>query len=138
MTKIHIVPQGSESIEGYQKIEVINGSVDLNSLSMNECDFILASDILDEVPVANIQTFVQLLESRTRRGGKICIGGTDIRLLSRAIISGEINSAEANEVIFRGRSCLDMSSIRSLLQSLGLKVSSTNYQGYRYEIEATR
>ena len=61
MTKIHIVPQGSESIEGYQKIEVINGSVDLNSLSMNECDFILASDILDEVPVANIQTFVQLL-----------------------------------------------------------------------------
>tara|TARA_A100001201_G_C4091763_1_gene202376 strand:+ start:182 stop:598 length:417 start_codon:yes stop_codon:yes gene_type:complete len=138
MTKIHIVPQGSESIEGYQKIEVINGSIDLNSLAMNECDFILASDILDEVPVSNIQTFVQLLESRTRRGGKICIGGTDIRLLSRAIISGEINSAEANEVIFRGRSCLDMSSIRSLLQSLGLKVSSTNYQGYRYEIEATR
>ena len=138
MTKIHIVPKGSEAVDGYQKVEVINGSVDLNNLAMNECDFILASDILDEVPVGNVQGFVKLIESKTRRGGKICIGGTDIRLLSRAIVCGEINSAEANEVIFRGRSCLDMSSIKSLLQSLGLKVSSTSYQGYRYEIEATR
>ena len=43
MTKIHIVPKGSDAIEGYQKVEVVDGSIDLNNIAMNECDFILAS-----------------------------------------------------------------------------------------------
>ena len=35
MTKIHIVPQGSEAIDGYEKIEVVNGGADLTRFARN-------------------------------------------------------------------------------------------------------
>lgn len=138
MTKIHIVPQGSEAIDGYEKIEVVNGTADLTRFARNECDFILASDILDEMTVDSAPDFIQLLESKTRKGGKICIGGSDINLISRAVITGELDVAEANKTIFHGRSCLSLESVQNLLTSLNLKIKTTSFQGYRYEIEAIR
>ena len=138
MTKLHIVPQGAQGIDGYDKVEVINGSADLSPYAMNECDFILASDILDEVQIDNIPQFIQILESRMRRGSKLVIGGTDIRLLSRAIIRGDLAADEANRLMYRGRSCLDLNSVKGILSSLNLKISTTSFQGFRYELEAIR
>jgi hypothetical protein len=138
MTKLHLVPQGAEGIDGYDKVEVINGVADLAPYAMNECEFILASDILDEVQVDNIPQFLQLLESRMRKGSKLVIGGTDIGLLSRAIIRGDIEVDEANRVVYRGRSCLDLSFVKTILLSLGLSISTTSFQGFRYELETIR
>ena len=138
MTKLHLVPEGAEGIDGYDKVEVINGVADLTSYAMNECEFILASDILDEVQVDNIPQFLQVLESHMRKGSKLVIGGTDIRLLSRAIVRGDIAADEANRVMYKGRSCLDLSSVKDMLLSLGLKISTTSFQGFRYELETIR
>ena len=138
MTKIHIVPQGSEAIGGYEKIEVGNGAADLSRFARNECEVILASDILDEMTVDSAPGFIQLLESKMRKGGKICIGGSDINLICRAVITGELDVAEANKTIFNGRSCLSLESVQTLLTSLNLNIKTTSFQGYRYEIEAIR
>ena len=138
MTKLHLVPQGAESIDGYDKVEVINGVADLTPYAMNECEFILASDILDEVQVDNVPQFLQLLESRMRRGAKLVIGGTDIRLISRAIIRGDLATEEANKVVYQGRSCLDLSAVTKILLALGLQISTTSFQGFRYELETIR
>jgi hypothetical protein len=73
-----------------------------------------------------------------RRGAKLVIGGTDIRLISRAIIRGDLATEEANRVIYKGRSCLDLSAVTKMLLALGLQISTTSFQGFRYELETIR
>ncbi len=138
MTKLHVVAKGEESVQGYEKVEIVNGFADLASYSNNECSFVLASDCLDEIPIQNLQNFIALLESKMRKGATLVIGGTDIRLVARAIVRGDLSVGPANELLYKSRSCVDLNNVIRLLDSLNLKITSTVFQGFKYEIEATR
>ena len=138
MRKIHVVPKGSETIQGYDKVEVSESGIDMSGISDNECSFILASDIVDEIPTDNIANALQIFVSKMRKGSTLITGGTDIRLLSRAVVRGDIPTVEASKLMSASNSCVDLITVTGLLKSLGLTIKSTAYQGVRYEIEATR
>jgi hypothetical protein len=138
MKKIHVVPKGSETIKGYDKVEVSEDGIDMSGVSDNECSFILASDIVDEIPTESITGALSIFVSKMRLGATLITGGTDIRLVSRAVVRGDIKVGDASKLMSASQSCVDLNLTVTILKSLGLTIKSTAYEGFRYEIEAVR
>ena len=136
--KIHILEKGGEPIGGYSVVELKDGKADMGSLSDNECESILASDVVDHIDIQNVHEFLVDARKKMRMGASIIVGGTDIRLLSRAIINNQIDVMEANSLVYSKRSCSDINSVLSILQAVGLTIVSTKMIGIHYEIEAKR
>ena len=136
--KIHIVREGQESIENYNKVTVSNNSVDLSDISDNECAFILAGDTLDNFSQENIPNFIQSLTKKVRMGGSLVVGGTDIRLFSKSVINGLIPENEASSIIGLVQSMTMIANTIDIIKSLEMQVESTQINGYHYEIKAKR
>ena len=136
--KIHVVTQKEQHIEGFERVEVKDGVVNLDAYSDNECDTILASDSLDHFDFPRMQSFILAARQKMRMGSKLIIGGTDIRLLSRHIGDGSIGIEDANELLFSKRCCADLTTVTNLVQHIGLNILTTKLSGIHYEIEASR
>jgi len=137
--KIHIaVAPEQETIEGFKRVEVIDGAFDLSDIADNECTFIMASDMLNAIPVEHVEGLVKFLRSKMRINGRLVIGGLDIRLLARNIVRGAVDTGMANNIIYGSRSCLDFNTTKNLLRSCGLTIDTSRILGDSYEIEATR
>jgi hypothetical protein len=136
--KIHIVNPQQEHVEGFERVEVTNGEVNLSQLADNECSFILATDILNAMSVNQIGNNLQEIRKKMRINSTLVIGGIDIRLLARNIVSGQMKTDEANSFIFSNKSCLDLALAKNLVKSLGLQIEMTRVTGVSYEIEAKR
>ena len=136
--KLHIVNPEQDVIEGYERVDVVNGVIDLSPYAENECDFILASDSLNGMSIEQAHQAVFEITKKMRSNAKLVIGGLDIRLVARHIVRGGWNTPEANQNIFSNSSCLDVNYTRNLLSSCGLTIESTRVLGLSYEIEATR
>lgn len=136
--KVHLVRAGSESIGGYTKIEYQGDLSCLNVLSDNECEFILANDIMDSFSVSNIEHVVKSLLSKLRLNGTIVIGGTDIRLFCKHVVNSLINEKEAAEIIAKSQSMTSSNSMYDYMNGLGLNVKSLQISGVHYEITAVR
>ncbi len=136
--KIHIVNKAEDHVQGYEKVEITEDGFNLSKYADNECSFILASDCLDLIEHEDIQDRILSLRKKMRIGSTLVVGGTDIRLLARAITNGSIDTATANLIIRHKKSCLDVNSISKILTELGLKIVTTKISGLHYEIEASR
>ena len=136
--KAHVVNKSEENITGYQRVEVSGGAADFQSCSDNECTDILISNSLDSVDLNGVQDLLMQARQKLRIGGSLVVGGTDIRLLSRAVVSGSMGVAQANEVLYAKMSCSDVNTILDLLRSLGLTIISSKVAGLHYEIESRR
>jgi len=136
--KMHIVDKGEETIAGYSRVEVKDEDVDLGEFSDNECSFILASDCLDLFSHEKVPNLLFKARQKLRMGGKLMVGGTDIRLLARAIINGSIDTQSANNILFNKRSCSEVNDVVKTLEDIGLNVLSMRISGIHYEIEASR
>ena len=136
--KVHVVTTKEEHVGGYERVEVSNGQIDLEKFSDNECMHILASDALDELGYEDVKKFLTTVRKKLRMQGSAVVGGVDIRLLSRHIINGSINTEQANQTLFNKKSCHDVNLVSSILSDLGLNIISTRISGIHYEIEASR
>jgi hypothetical protein len=136
--KIHIVDPEQETIEGYERVEVEGGNVDLSKYADNECDFILASDCINGMSIEQAHRAIVEIRQKMRINARLVIGGLDLRLMARHIIRGGWNTQEANAAIFNNSSCLDLNYTKNLIESCGLKIETTRILGLSYEIEATR
>jgi|TARA_R100001129_G_scaffold180026_1_gene157584 hypothetical protein len=136
--KLHIVNPEQDTIEGYERVEVLDGNIDLRSYADNECELILASDCLNGMSIEQVHHAIVGISQKMRLNGRLIIGGLDIRLLARHIIRGGWSTPEANENIFGNRSCLEINYTKNLIKSCGLTIDSTRVLGLSYEIEATR
>tara|TARA_B100000131_G_C17907355_1_gene528934 strand:+ start:305 stop:724 length:420 start_codon:yes stop_codon:yes gene_type:complete len=136
--KVHVVNKNEESITGYQRVEISGGIADFQGCSDNECTSILMTTSLDSVDLNGVQKLLHQARQKMRIGGSLVVGGTDIRLLSRAVVSGSLDTQQANEVLYSKSSCSDVNTVVDLLRSLGLSVISTKVAGIHYEIESVR
>ena len=136
--KIHIVNKDEESIEGYSKVEVENGSLDLTNYSNNECTFIFASDLADMFRYEELPNNLSQIRAKMRLGSTLVVGGTDARLLCRAVIDGSIDIPTMNNVIYSKSSCSSLNTLEDIVSSLGLQVITTKISGVHYEIECQR
>jgi hypothetical protein len=136
--KIHIVREGQETIKGFTKVLVKDGVINFNDVSDNQSVFILAGDVLDEFPIEKTQECLKLILQKLRLGGKLVIGGTDIRLFCKSVINSLITKENASNTIFNCKSMTDIETVLLLIRSAGLNVITTQTNGVHYEITAER
>ena len=141
--KVHLVKSEESLIKGYKPIVLLpTGSLgklnNLNILSDNECEFILANDTLDEFSRQEIPEVIQMLIKKLRINGTLVLGGTDIRVFCKSVINSTIDENQASEIIRAKQSMTNIQDILSLLQSTGLKIQSSQITGTHYEITAVR
>jgi len=136
--KIHIVDKDETHIEGYEKVEITDNTFSLDKYSNNECSFVLASDCLDLIDYNNITNSLMMIRQKMRIGSTLVIGGTDIRLLCRAVVSGHIDAETFNNMVSNKKSLSEITSISKIVLDLGLSIVTTKISGIHYEIEASR
>ena len=107
-------------------------------ISDNECSEILAQDVLDNFAIDNIHQCISSLVGKLRLGGKLVVGGTDIRLFSRMVSNNTLNEVEASNILSSANSMTSATKVKPIIQSLGLQVISVMVSGIHFEITATR
>ena len=136
--KIHIVRPEQQSIEGYQRVEVGQNTLELNTIADNECTTILANDIADSFSVDKIGGMIMAVVQKLRLGGEIIIGGTDIRLFAKAVLNEQLPEIDACKMIGTNLSMSNSQIITEIINSRNLKVESVQLMGVHYEVTAKR
>lgn len=137
--KIQLVNDPSTGIEGYTIVNYMKDGLNfLDTLSNNECEEIIATDILNNVPYNAIDGVLQKFISKLRFDGKLILGGFDLRIFCRSVVNNLISEQEALQVLQAIRSMVPCSTIVNKLISLGLTIQSSNINGSTYEITAIR
>ena len=136
--KLHILRSDQDPIENFKQILVTPNEINLEEVSDNECETIIAPDVLDSFSVPNIAELINALLSKLRLKGEISIGGTDVRLFSKCILNGELSVSEASNVVGQVESMTALPMIQDMLTSAGLRVLSSHLNGIHFEIKAKR
>lgn len=136
--KIHIVKMGQSAIEGYKQIIVFDDHINFMDISNNECEEILAGNVLDSFSIDNIRECIVSLVNKLRLGGKLVIGGKDIRLFCRLVLNNSISEVEASQVLKTTKSMPPLNEVIKIIESLGLNIITSNINGMYFEITAKR
>ena len=138
--KIHLVKSETSAIKGYTPIvySTLNKLNNIETISNNEAEFILAGDILDDFPKQESIDVIQNLSRKLRMNGTLVIGGTDVRIFCKNVVNSILNENEASEIIRSKQSMTNLQETLDLLKSIGLKIQSSRIIGTHYEITAIR
>lgn len=136
--KIQILRDQQNSIEGYEHVMMNGAELNLSRFSNNECTEIIADNILDAVPIKYIAQTLKLLIDKLRMGGKLVIGGTDLRLFCKQVLNQAISPTDANVIVSQCQSMTNLDEIVSLVGTTNLKIQTTNMNGIHFEICCTR
>lgn len=136
--KIQLTIPNQQKIEGIREIAVKNGNIDFEDISDNECEYILADKILNHFDYKNITDCLVSLRKKLRIGGKIVIGGIDLRMFTTNVINNLMSTEDASEVVANCKSMSDVTQTANIISQLGLKVITTQINGIYYEITAER
>lgn len=138
--KLQITAPGDSQIEGY-KVVPFSGLAfpeSLMNVSDNECEIILASNLIDACKLEQIGPTLQTLVGKLRLGGTLTVGGTDIRVFARLIVSGQLNENDGAKLIENRNSLTNSDTMTGTLNQLGLKIQSSIHSGAHYELTAIR
>lgn len=136
--KVNLTKSLDHSIKGYENILYLPNYVDLNSVTDNEAELIIANEILDYFSIDKIPELIKLLISKLRLNGSLIIGGTEISVFCKSVINGMLDEREASKYIEQNQSMTDMNNILNLLQSFNLKIQTFKFSGLIYEITTIR
>jgi hypothetical protein len=136
--KIHIVNKNQNPISGYKKIIVDQQKIDFQDVSDNECQFIMANQLLNDFDHTNIGNCISSLLQKLRIGGTLVIGGVEMRMFSKSVINGLITPENASNNILNCLSMTDATEVSNLIRTAGLNIVSTQINGIHYEITAKR
>ena len=136
--KIQIAKMGEQPIQGYTHVVCSDNYINFMDVSDNECTEILASDILDHFDIDKVRDCLVSLVGKLRLGGKLIVGGKDIRLFCKSVINGAISDEEASVVVQNANSMPVQSGVIQVLKSLGLSIENTNSGGIHFQVTAKR
>lgn len=136
--KLQILKDGQEEIKNYSHVVASDNKVDISHIMNNECERILATDVLDCFTIGGVPELLQALASKLRLGGEMSVGGTEIRLLCKSIINGSITPEEGAEVISGLYSASSLQFVQDALEKLGLTVVDTHMNGVHFEVKVRR
>lgn len=136
--KVYITENIDKVVEGFTMIPIIYGKIDLGQVPNNAAQTIVAIDALDSIPVRFLSTFLDDVKSKMRFNSELILGGTELSIISRDILTGTLNTKQYNELVFSKRGLYNVSDIVSLLQDKKLLINKSAIKGYNYEISATR
>ena len=136
--KVYITENIDKVIEGYTMIPIIYGKIDLGQVPNNAAKSIVAVDALDSIPVQFLDNFLDDVKSKMRLNSGLILGGTELSVISRDVLLGNLNTQKFNELVFSKRGLYNISDIVSILQSKNLIINKSSIKGYNYEISVTR
>jgi hypothetical protein len=136
--KIQVAKMSGDIIEGYNHIVVSDNHINYMDISDNECIEILANDVLDSFTDDKIQDCIVSLVSKLRLGGKLVIGGKDLRLFCKSVLNGLVSRGEASSVLQNTNSMPSLKEITPIIERTGLKILSTQLSGIHFEVVAQR
>lgn len=136
--RIAILPMGTEHPDGYQVLEIVNGKINIDQFSDNECVEIDATISLDFISYPDLNSFMLSLTSKVRKGGTVKLGGVDTYSLSRAITNDSISIEDINKLLYSRKSLTDINTTKEFIISLGFEIVSAHLNGINYEIKARR
>lgn len=136
--KLQLLRVDQEPVKGYEQIFVDTNNMNLSAASDNECELILAPDLLDNFQGDAATQVLEALRSKLRLGGEIVVGGTDVRLFAKAVTSGVMTTHDASRLVTRNHSMSSWGDTRETLKGLGLSIKSVTLDGVHYEIKAIR
>lgn len=136
--KLQIFRTDEEKIENYQHVQCFGTPLDLSSVADNECESILAGDVLDMYAADVVPGVIQQLVKKLRIGGEIVLGGTEYSVFAKHIVSGGITSQAASQIIAQKKSLTNLDVIKQALKQLGLNILSTSIEGIHCEVKAKR
>lgn len=136
--KIHVAKMGEETIEGYRHTVVSDNYINFMDVSNNECSEIMANDVLESFSSDKIKDCIISLVNKLRLGGKLVVGGKDLRLFCKSVTNGTMSQEEASNILMNVNSMSSLSLVRPIVESLGLKVITTQISGVHFELTAQR
>lgn len=144
--KIQLLTNKDEAIKGFTPIiyqptensDFVDPLLILQNVVDNECEFIMANEIIDDFELSKITGVLQRLISKLRLNGELVVGGTEIRLFCKNVVNDLIDESSGSEIIKTKKSMTSMNSVLKILESLGLKVKLTQMNGIHYEITCVR
>jgi len=136
--KVYITENIDKVVEGYIMVPIIYGKIDLGQVPNNAAQSIVAIDALDSIPVQFLDTFLEDVKSKMRLNSELILGGTELSIVSRDVLLGNLNTQKYNELVFSKRGLYNVSDIISLLQNKNLVINKSSIKGYNYEISVTR
>ena len=137
--KIDIVGNPDEAISGYKPVVVnADGFVDLFDISDSECVEIRANGVIDKFKASQFETSLVSLLKKVRLGGKVSLSGLDCNVLSRQVISGQLDERSFSAIVENSNSISSLRTVAQILQGQGLKIQTQNLSGYTYQIVAVR
>lgn len=138
MKKLQVLQANQEPVKGYDTVLVTQNNIDLSQVTNNECDSILASDVLDSFAAPNAPQLIQGLVSKLRLNGELVLGGTDVRLFARAVTNGQIAPVDASNVVTNVHSMTTSEQVKEICTQLGLQIQSVHLDGLHYEVKVKR
>jgi len=137
--KVHIVRPGEQSIEGFERVEISpQFGVDVSQYSDNEIEEIFANDLIDSLSSDQVGEVVVSLVRKMRLGGRIVVGGTDLRMFAKMVINGSMNEEAASQMIGKSNCMVSTNIIMDTLRQCNLNIQASYINGVHYEIEAKR
>jgi hypothetical protein len=138
MKKLQVLQQNQEPVKGYDTVLVDRNNIDLSQVTDNECDSILASDVMDSFTAPAAAQLIQALSTKLRLNGELVIGGTDVRLFAKAVSNGLIAPVDASNIVTNVHSMTTSEQVREICTQLGLQIQSVHLDGLHYEVKVKR
>jgi hypothetical protein len=136
--KIYITDKIENSIEGYKTIPILYGKIDMSDIPNNGADQIVALDALNNVPYNLLSDFLEEIYKKMRFGCQLILGGTELNILCKQVLDGQINIKDFNSLVFSKRGIYGSRDIIEVIHHYNLLVDSLIFKGNNYEITITR
>lgn len=141
-------------LSGYTTVDPVGGdgkiALDFRNLDQvahpSECDEILADKILDYIHGSELYGVVEHWVSKLAHGGKIILGGRDVVSVAKLIVTGALNNADSNKMLYGlersawgvSYGMYECSEIVGILSELGLVIDKKRINGVEFIVEAHR
>lgn len=137
--KIQVVGNADEAISGYKAV-LINedGFINMFDVSDSECLEVRANGVVDKFKFSEFESNLSSLVKKVRLGGKLTLSGLDCNILSRQLVSGQIDERSFGSIVENSNSISSLKTVAQILQAHGLKIQTQKVSGYTYEIVAVR
>lgn len=137
--KIDVVGNASDAISGYKPVIIQqDGSLDLFGISDSECVEIRANNVVDKFKASQLENNLVSLIKKVRLGGKFVLSGLDCNIVSRQLLSGQLDERTFGVIVENNNSMSSLKTVAQIVKSQGLKIETQKLSGYTYQIVATR
>jgi hypothetical protein len=142
-THLNLDPFTSEETDALIRSDIKNLDSFIDDAEAQE---IIALDVIDYIPLTDINKVIQHWVSKLRHGGSLIIGGTDLFEVSNAFSQYRIDITQANKLIHGEQSKpylikrvnFTVMGLVDYLSALGLKLQKKRVSDFHMTVEAIR